>query len=563
MRGTLYTHAEVITLEPLQPRAEALAIGDGHILQVGSAADCRAALTAAGVREIEQVDLGGRCVVPGFIDTHLHPIAMLYFDMNADLRPVRSIGALQDTLRRAASRMPAGEWLVGLQLEDEALAERRLPTAAELDAACPDRPVVVLEHDGHSAVGNSAALAAAGIAAGRPDPAGGRVARDESGAPIGACFESAAQQLFGAVPAPALERLGATARASFARLAACGITSAGVVLQTDEEGPGGETGRFESLAMQLLLDEACFATYAILVGRSVDAAVAAPTSPLHDPAAGRRVGGFKIFADGTFGSCTAHMREPFADRPGERGMATLAQAEILARMRAAHAAGLQICVHAIGDAAIADCVTLFEQLLAEAPRRDHRHRIEHASLLPPDLIGHLARLGLCVSTQPEFIHSEKGWLDRRLGTERARFAYPLRALVEAGVAVGGASDAPVESTNVLHAMQCCVTREGFHPDQGLSPLQALHLFTRAAAYIQFEEGEKGTLAAGKRADFAVLSANPLAVAAERIADIRVLRTVCGGRTTWDAEGAVQQLPPGRATGDVENHETTKERKHER
>jgi predicted amidohydrolase YtcJ len=535
-QGTLYTNAEVVTLEAAAPAAEALAVAGAHILHVGSADDCRAALRAAAVREVESVDLGGRCLLPGFIDTHLHPIALLYFDMNADLRGVDSIAALQATLRRAARDLPAGEWLIGLQLEDEALAERRLPTAVELDAACSDRPLVVLEHDGHSAVGNSAALAAAGIDAQTPDPPDGRFARDAHGAPSGACFESAAQRLFGAVPAPSLDRIGAVAGSSFGRLAACGITSAGVVLQTDAEGPGGATGSLESLAMQLLLDQVCFATYAILIGRSPDAAIAARTSPLHNPAAGRRVGGFKIFADGTFGSCTAHMRAPFADRPGEHGMATLAAPAMLERMHAAHAAGLQLCIHAIGDAAIDTCIGLYEQLLAEAPRADHRHRIEHASLLPPDLIGRIARLGLGVSTQPLFIHSEKAWLERRLGAARARDVYPLRALIDAGVLVGGASDAPVESIDVLHAIECCVTREGFHPEQGLTPLQALHLYTRDAARLQFEEAEKGTLAAGKRADLVVLSANPLTVAADRIASLRVLRTLCGGRTTYDAEG---------------------------
>jgi predicted amidohydrolase YtcJ len=535
MHGLLYRGGAIVTLDPRRPTADALAYLDGgSLLHVGDEAACRAALRQAGARDVESVDLHGRCVLPGFIDTHLHPIALLYFDMNADLRAAGSIAEVQDMLRRAARGLAAGEWLIGLQLEDERLAERRLPTAAELDAACPDRPLVVLEHDGHSAVGNRAALRAAGIDAATPDPPGGRIARDAGGLPTGACFESAAQRLFGAVPAPALERLAATARASFRRLAACGITSAGLVLQTDAEGPGGETGRLESLAMQLLLGEACFATYAILIGRDPGAALAARESPLHDPAAGRRVGGYKIFADGTFGSCTAHMRAPFADRVGERGMATLPRDEILARMRAADAAGLQICVHAIGDAAIETCIELFERLLADAPARARRHRIEHASLVPPDLIARLARLGLCVSTQPLFIHSEKDWLDRRLGRERARFAYPLRALLEAGVTVGGASDAPVESTDVLHAIQCCVTREGFHPEQSLSPAQALRLFTRDAAWLQFEENEKGSLAAGKRADLVVLSDNPLAVPADRIAAIRVLRTVCGGRVTYDS-----------------------------
>lgn len=531
-RATLYTGAEVVTLEPAQPVAEALATVGDRIVAVGTKAECRDALGRIGGAAADRVDLGGSCVLPGFIDTHVHPIGVLYYDMNADLRGVRSIAELQQVLRAAASRLQAGEWLVGLQLEDADLAERRLPTRAEIDTACPDRAVVVVKHDAHSAVGNSRALAAAGIDAGTTDPAGGRIERDARGEPLGACRETAAQILLGVVPGPSVERLREVARSSFRRLSSHGITSVGAILQTDEEGPGGAAASLESVGMQLLLDETPFGLYSILVGRSVDAAVAARQSPLHDPAAGRRVGGFKIFADGTFGSCTACMREPFADRPEERGFLTLDEAEILSRMRAAHLAGLQICVHAIGDEAVRLCVDLHERLLAEHPRRDHRHRIEHASLVPADLVPRIARLGLCVSTQPLFIHSEKTWLHRRLGAERARYTYPLRDLVEAGVRVGGASDAPVESTNVLHAIQCCVTREGFETQQSLSPLQALRLFTSDAAFVQFEEEEKGTLAPGKRADLVVLRGNPLRVAPEEIAAIPIVRTVVGGRTVF-------------------------------
>jgi predicted amidohydrolase YtcJ len=530
--ATLYYNAEVVTLEQQQPGATAVATNGDRIAAVGNLDECRATLRRSGALDVEEIDLGGACIVPGFIDTHLHPIGVLYFDMNCDLRGVTSIAAVQDRLRTAAAGLPQGEWLVGLQLEDADLAERRLPTRHELDAACADRPVIVLKHDAHSATANSAALVAAGIDRDTSDPPGGRIERDTAGEPSGPCREAAAQRLFGAVPAPSLERLQSTARTSFGRLAACGITSAGVILQTDEEGPGGAAGSLEWLALQMLLGDVPFATYAILVGRSVDAAVGARSSPLHDPAAGRRVGGFKIFADGTFGSCTAHMREPFADRPGESGFLTLDETEIYARMCAAHDAGLQICVHAIGDAAVERCVDLYARLLEERPRADHRHRIEHASLVPPDLVARIARLGLCVSTQPLFIHSEKTWLPRRLGAGRTPHTYPLRALLDAGIVVGGASDAPVESTSVLHAIECCITREGFEPQQGLSPLEALRLFTRDAAYIQFEEDEKGSLTPGKRADLVVLSANPLEVAVERIAAIRVQRTVAGGRTTY-------------------------------
>jgi predicted amidohydrolase YtcJ len=534
--ATLYAGGVLLTLDPVTPRAEALATVGGRILAVGTEDECDAALRAAAVRDVERVELGGRALLPGFIDTHLHPIAMVYFDLNADLRGVRSIAEVQDAVRTAAQRGGPDDWVVGLQLEDEALAERRLPTRHELDAACGERPVVLMEHDGHSAVGNSRALAAAGLDASTPDPVDGRIARDSDGAPAGACFESAARRLVGVVPSPSLERMRETARGTFARLSACGITSAGVILQTDEEGPGGAAGSLESVAMQLLLDAAPFAPYSILVGRTVDAALALRATALHEPAAGRRVGGFKIFADGTFGSCTACMREPFSDRPGERGFMTLADDEILERMRTADAAGLQICVHAIGDAAVERCVALFERLLGGTPPRDHRHRIEHASLIPPEVIPRIARLGLCVSTQPLFIHSEKGWLHRRLGTERARHAYPLRSLVDAGVVVGGASDAPVESTDVVHALACAVTREGFEPEQGLTPLEALRLFTSHAAHLQFEEAEKGRLAPGMRADLVIASASPLAVRPDRIGDVRVLRTVVAGRTVFDAEG---------------------------
>ena len=528
--AALYTGGEIVSLEPGPPPAALATLGD-RILAVGGERACSDALRAAGAAAFAHGDLSGRALLPGFVDTHLHPIAMLYFDLHADLRGVTSIAALQRTLRTAAAQRPAGEWVLGLQLEDADLAERRLPSRAELDAVSAEHPVVVLKHDGHSASGNTRALAAAGIGAETSDPAGGRIERAADGAPAGPCRESAAQLLMGAVPAPSIERLRETARGTFGRLAACGITSAGVILQTDEEGPGGAAGRLESLALLLLVGELPFAPYSIFVGRSVETALAARATPLHDPAAGRRVGGFKIFADGTFGSCTACMREPFADRPGERGYLTLEEGVILARMRAAHEAGLQICVHAIGDEAVLRCVALFERLLSERPRRDHRHRLEHASLVPPELIPRMAALGLCVSAQPLFIHSEKGWLHRRLGSERARHVYPLRALLDGGIRVGGASDAPVESTDVLHAIQCCVTREGFETHQALSPAEALDLFTRGAAHLQFEEAEKGSLAPGKRADLAILSGNPLAVAPDRIAALRVLRTVAGGRVT--------------------------------
>jgi len=524
----LYFGGEIHTLEEDQPTATAVAVRDGRILAVGSERACRAQLTG----EYREVDLAGGVLLPGFIDTHLHPIMMAYFEMNVDLSGAASMRELQARLREAAGRSHASDWIVGLRFDDEALDEPRLPTRHDLDAVCSDRPILLVEHDGHMVIGNTRAIEAAGVTRETESPATGRIDREADGTPAGPFRESASALLLDAMPAPDLERLRRGARAAFSNLTRYGVTSAGIILQTDHEGPAAAAGALELLAMQVLLPETPISTYALLIGADLDKIAAARETPLHDPPAGRRVGGIKIFSDGTFGSCTAYMSAPFSDQPQSRGFMTLDEEEIYRRMLEAHQRGLQIAVHAIGDEANRRCIALYERLLTRHPREDHRHRIEHASILDPESIARLARLGLVVSTQPLFIHSEKTWLHKRLGSERTPHVYPLRALLEAGVRVAAASDAPVESTDVLHAMQCCVTREGFEPHQAISPAQALRMFTIDAAYAQFEEDEKGSIRPGKRADFAVLSANPVRVAPETIREIRVEQTIVAGRVVY-------------------------------
>jgi hypothetical protein len=528
----LYLGGEIHTLEESAPCARAVAVRDGRIAAVGEERECRAALGG----DATEIDLQGRVLLPGFIDTHLHPIMMAYFEMHADLSDVTSIAELQARLRRAAEKSAPGEWVVGLRFDDEALEDPRLPTRHDLDRACCDRPILIVEHDGHLVIGNSRAIEAAGVARGKENPEGGVIDREPGGAPAGPFRESAAALLLDAMPAPDLDQLRSGARAAFERLTRSGVTSAGIILQTDHEGPAGAAGALEVTGMQLLLPETPISTYALLIGADVERIAAARETPLHDPERGRRVGGIKIFADGTLGSCTARMGAPFSDHPEQQGFMTLDDGEIYRRMLEAHRRGLQIAVHAIGDEANRRCLGLYERLLAEHPRADHRHRIEHASVLDEESIARMARLGVVVSTQPLFIHSEKTWLHKRLGPDRARRTYPLRSLVEAGVRIAGASDAPVESTEVLHALQCCVTREGFEVEQGISAAQALRIFTIDAAYAQFEENEKGSIRPGKRADFAVLSADPASVPAEAIREIRVEQTIVAGRAVYTRGG---------------------------
>jgi predicted amidohydrolase YtcJ len=508
-----------------------VAVRQGKIVAVGSKTACGEALGRAHT----SVDLEGRALLPGFIDTHLHPVLVIYFEMNTDLQHVRSIEELLHRLAEAAGRGEPGEWVVGLRFDEQNLSPSRLPTRHDLDQACPDRPAIVIKHDGHSVIANSLAIEAAGVSASTLDPPGGLIDREPDGSPAGPLRENAARLALDAMPPPNLEALKQGASDAFRKLAACGITSAGVILQTDEEGPAGTQGTFDVPLMQALLDAIPLNLYGILVARDVEKIAEATGTPLHSSVigVGHRIGAMKIYSDGTFGSCTASMRTPFSDQSNQCGFMTLDEGEIYRRMMAAHTAGLQIAVHAIGDAANRRCIDLYDRLLREFPRQDHRHRIEHASLLDSGMIADLARLGLVVSTQPLFIHSEKHWLHKRIGAERARNVYPLGALVQAGVRVAGASDAPVESADVLHAIQCCVTREGFEPHQGISPAEAVRMYTLDAAFAQFEDRVKGSISEGKRADLVILSANPVTVPVEEIRSIAVEQTIVGGKVVYD------------------------------
>jgi predicted amidohydrolase YtcJ len=525
----LYHGCRVYTVDEARPFAEAVAVRGSRIVAVGVVEECRAAL---GV-EREEVDLAGGALLPGFIDTHMHPVMLAYFEMNSRLIEARSIADVQELLREAERDAADGAWVVGLDFDDQLLREKRMLTRHELDAAVGERPAALIRYDGHMIIANTAAIEAAGIGAGTVDPEGGLIDREPGGFPAGPFREAAAQIIVSAIPFPDIQVFLRRARETFGRLAARGITSLGAVLQTDGEGPAGQQGGLDLLAMQMLLDDIPQAVFGMLIARDVEKIIEARSTPLEQPGGrGHRIGAMKIFADGSLGSHTACLSEPFSDAPDTRGFMLFDDDELYRRMVAAHEEGLQLAIHAIGDAANRKCVDLYERLLREHPRGDARHRLEHASVLDESIIEDMARLGIVAAVTPMYIHSEKGWLRGRLGARRARMTYPYRALLDAGVRVAASSDAPVESTDVLHSMECCVTREGFEPEQAVSAAEAVRMWTADAAYAQHEETVKGSISPGKRADMVLLDENPVEVAADKISGIKVLRTIAGGKTVW-------------------------------
>ena len=525
--GQLYFNGVVRTVDSALPLAASVAVRDGKIVSVGEKNLCIAALG----EKYERVDLQGCAILPGFIDTHLHPVLLIFFALNCDLGPAKSIGDLQLGLSEALLKKSGDSWLVGLNFDEQNMREKRVPDRHDLDKASPDRPVVVIKHDGHSVFASTRAIEAAGVTASTQAPEAGIIEREVDGYPSGVFREMAAQLILNAMPMPELPVLVDAARQTFNRLAALGLTSLGVVLQTGDEGPAGSAGAFDVPAMQLFLEHCPQSLFSLLITSDVTGLDELKGSALNNGA--NRLGGIKLFADGTFGSSTAYMSEPFSDNPQKQGMLMHPPEELYRRMAAAHNAGWQVCIHAIGDAANDLCAELYARLFKEHPSKGCRHRIEHASIMNERTVREMARLGIVVSSQPMFIHSEKDWLRRRLGAERCKFVYPFRSFLDAGIKLAGASDAPIESQDVMHAIQCCVTREGFEPHQCVSVEEAVRMYTLDAAYAQFEDGIKGSITTGKRADLVVLSDDPFKVQPDKIRDIKVLRTVVGGETVYN------------------------------
>lgn len=535
--GQLLVGATV--LDPRRrPAGTTLALLGDRILAVAGAEDCRRALESAGVPgdAIAVRDLSGSTVVPGFVDAHLHPMVMSVFEQQLLLDEVGSVADLLDLVAERALDLPVGDAIFGFQLDGELLAERRLPAAAELDAAAGGRPVVLLCRDGHHAVGSGTALRAAGLADPSSPPSGGSIESDASGRPTGLVGERAVEPLMALMPEVTIDGLVAGTAAWAERLLRHGVTSISAMCQTTAEGPAGPAGELEALGWSVLSAGLPFDVQTILITPEPGEVLDARDPALHDPARGRRLDAVKLFLDGTLGGRTACMHHPFTDAHSHThahggadgcGIRTTADDEAFRRMEAAHLAGLQICIHAIGDAANHAAANLYERVLARHPG-PHRHRVEHASVVDDRTVERYARLGITAVVQPINLRSERHWLARRVGPERLRSTYAFRSMVDAGVRVAGSSDAPIERTDVLAALAASVDRGGQADDQALTRAEALAMFTTGAAWARRTEDEVGALRPGLRADIVELDADPTDSATDLDA-VQVRSTTVAGR----------------------------------
>lgn len=531
---TVYVNANVYTADPARPRAGAIAVRDGVIVEVGPSEALRVRHPRAGV-----VDLAGRTVLPGLIDAHGHMAGLGELTLSTlDLTGVASEEAMVALAVERAKTLPPGAWVVGRNWDHERWPGRRLPTRAALSAALPDNPVFLERVDGHSAVANDAALARAGLTPQTQAPAGGAILRDPRGEPTGVLIDNAMELVTRVIdaPAPPIEDLLLEAQRRCVEAGLTGVHDMSVSV------PAAEAYQRLDESGRLVLHVNVYLASAYAPGYFA-ARPPTRTDRLH-------IAGAKAYADGALGSRGAWLLEPYADRPADdrgnayTGLAVTAPEQI--RDLAAHALerGYQLVVHGIGDRANRQILDAFEAALAQGPDRAQppRFRVEHAQVLSPSDVPRFGALGVIASVQPTHCTSDMRWVPDRLGPERSRGAYAWASVLRAGGRLAGGSDFPVESHNPFLGFYAAVTRQdasgwpegGWHPEERLTREEALRVFTIDAAYAGFREQRQGSITPGKAANFIVIDRDVMTCPAAEIPATRVLRTVIDGQTVHDA-----------------------------
>ncbi|MEJ2640450.1 MAG: amidohydrolase [Desulfosarcinaceae bacterium] len=524
----------VATQVPDRAPAQAVALARGRILAVGT----DDALLAIATAKTERIDLAGRLVVPGFIDTHIHFYEWALKRQGLRLDDVDRLETLLDRLRTAASNRPAGQWIMGQGWNETDWEVPRMPTRDLLDQAAPRHPVLLWRCDLHLAAANSAALALAGIDAHSADPPEGRIERDASGTPTGILRELAINLVREAVAAPEAAQILEAYQEATEALYRRGVTAIhDVRLMADQDGARA-LGAFQSLDREGRLGLRAWVT---LPGERLDDLIALG---LHTGFGNDRLrlGHVKFFSDGGVGARTAWMIDPFLDGKNgfSRGLPLMEMDDLADRIRRADAAGLSVMVHAVGDRANRELITRFEKI--EALRRRHKvpplpipHRIEHVQIIRPEDIARLRRLNLALCVTPGNMILDINLIDTAVG-EMGRWAYAVRPLIESGAPVMFSSDCPVCDPSPLTGIHAAVTRqrddgtpaEGWYPQNRTSVNEAIRAYTAVPAVVH-QAHDLGTIAPGCKADLAILSENLLAAPPSRIPEVRVDMTVFNGR----------------------------------
>ena len=534
----IISNANIWTVDPSMPRAEALAVVGDRIVAVGSNGDVD---DWRGPRT-RVVDAQGKLLLPGFNDAHVHFVSG---GRQLDAIQLNDAATAQEFARRIGERAkvtPKGEWIVGGNWDETKWSPANMPTKELIDGLTPDNPVFVSRYDGHMGLANSVALRLAGITAKTPDPPGGTVVRDAQGNPTGALKDAATAYIDRVIPPLSHDQRLAIVKRALAYAASVGLTSAQHMVAA-----------YEDIAVYAELLQRSELTTRIYAAPSIiyvdDLAKLGVGHAFGGPYL--RIGALKAFADGSLGSGTAYFYEPFLNQGNNRGLLSDEMHPIsLMRDRylKADTAGLQLCTHAIGDEGISTILDLYADLVTAHGEADRRLRIEHAQHMAAKDFDRFAQLHVIASVQPYHAIDDGRFAESHIGHDRASRTYAFRSFLDHGVRLAFGTDWEVAPLDPLLTVYAAVTRatldgknpNGWFPEQKLSVAEAIEAYTMGSAYAEFQDKEKGSITPGKLADMVLVSDDIFSIPPEKIREVRVLKTFVGGRLVFDSANAKQR-----------------------
>ncbi len=522
------TNANIRTMDAKRTVAKSIAVLNGKIIAIGSDADTK---TLIGPKT-RVIDAGGKLVLPGFNDAHVHFLETGRQLSSVDLRTAKTPAEFVQRIKDFAAKLPKGEWVLGGNWDHENWTPNDLPTAAMIDAVTPNNPVFVDRLDGHMALANSLAMKLAGVDKETADIAGGMIVRDAKGGPTGIFKDSAMGAITKAIPEASFEKRLAFAEAASNYAASFGVTS------VQDMTAGIDVGVFQELLRQGRLRTRLYGCSPLADYQRWQ------NTGLHYAfgSAMLRVGCLKAFADGSLGSTTAWFFEPYLDAPNTSG---IARAEVNTTMKQnivdSDKETLQVMVHAIGDRANATILDYYENAEKVNGKRDRRFRIEHAQHLRQQDIPRFGKLGVVASMQPIHLSDDGRWAGKRLDEKRLKGTYAFRTLLDTGAVLAFGSDSPVAPMNPLWGIYSAVTRQtadgknpnGWIPEQKITVDEAVRAFTYGSAYAEFQEDVKGTLEVGKLADMVIISDDIFNIDPVKIKDAKVVSTILGGNIVFE------------------------------
>jgi predicted amidohydrolase YtcJ len=540
----IYIHANVYTGVPATSefgstlRAEAIAVRGDRIQAVGKNVE----IEKLKGPDTQVVDLGGHFVMPGFNDAHLHLADGGLQKLDVDLKGVKTLEEFRSRLRARVETAKPGEWILGGGWDETIWPVKTLPNRWDLDSVSDGHPVFLDRVDGHLAVANTRALQLASVTIASKDPLGGKIDRDENGQPTGILRDTAQQAVRAVIPLPTHDMRRHAIEVALADLAEHGVTSA------QDYSPEWENFQiYEDLEKEGKLT-ARISEWLPFNDSVEDLKKKRDSHPQTDLML--HTGMLKAFMDGSVGGHTAALTEPYADDPKNTGLPRYEAEKLNEMSKERVLAGFQLGFHAIGDKGVQMALDAFaeaEKAAKEAKVKaanggeDFRLRVEHAQITTPGQIARFKELKVIASMQPSHLVTDMRWVNERLGAKRAADCYMWAAFLNKGVTLAFGTDYPVEPVAPFRGLYAAVTRKSengkqeFFPEQKLTMDQAIAAYTTGAAFAEFEEKEKGKLVPGMLADFAVLDRDVTASSAEKVLATKVLRTVVGGKTVYEAK----------------------------